>query len=488
MTLRALVQICCVVTMTLAPVNFVYSADYSLPELGDGSTQVLSRGSASELGKEFYTYLQGQNLVLDDPLVVRLLRRIGEQLAAGADVEESFTFFAVADRTPNAFAVPGGYIGVHVGLLGAMRTEQELAAVLAHEIAHIEQHHIERMYQRTSDSQLPTAVALLAAILIGIQAPNAGGAGIYTAIAAAYQDQITFTRENEIEADSVGIRILSAAGYDPDAMAQTFVDLAQTRTYQADDVPEFLRSHPVTRERIAAAQGRALAVLKNRAASRRTNDTPEYQFVVGYLAGRYPDLLSLSELPLDREEARGTRTLGLRYGNWVMSERDPKAVPTNQGKLKSVAPDIGPAYWLVRGMFAQRDGDQHIADRVYRNAMDVYPSNIPLTLDFTAFLARTGRNTDALALADKTIRDGAASGELLKFGVKIAHQERRDSAAYLYGAMAAIREHKTQEARSLATKGLRLAAPNSSVANRLSAVYRLAAGNLDPETRKVPPH
>ncbi len=160
-----------------------------------------------------------------------------------------FTFFAVKDSGINAFALPGGFIGVNAGLVTATRNESELAGVLAHEIAHVTQRHIARSVQNAGRANLASAAAILAAILIGATTGLPSDAVMGTVTAAqglAVQQQINFTRANETEADRVGIGILAAAGFDPAAMPDFFWTMQQRSGSVGRNIPELLRTHPVT--------------------------------------------------------------------------------------------------------------------------------------------------------------------------------------------------------------------------------------------------
>ena len=173
-------------------------------------------------------------------------------------LSSNFNFFAIDDNSINAFAGPGGHIGVNTGLILATDNESELAAVIAHEIAHVSQHHLARMVEMSQRFSIPTIAALLAAIVIASQSGQAGEAAIAAAVAGTSQLQIDFLRGNEQEADRVGINALQRAGFDPRAMAGFFERLLKSsRYYDLGKFPEFLRDHPVTESRIADTRNRA---------------------------------------------------------------------------------------------------------------------------------------------------------------------------------------------------------------------------------------
>jgi predicted Zn-dependent protease len=166
----------------------------------------------------------------------------------------NFRFFAVNDPTINAFAVPGGFIGVHTGLILAAESEAELASVLAHEVSHITQRHIPRLLAEDQRTTLPAMAAILAAILL---AGHGGEAAVALTAATLTQRGISFTRGFEEEADRIGVQLLANSGFDPRAMPVFFERMQQLNRVNDTNLPEFLRTHPVTTARIADTRNRA---------------------------------------------------------------------------------------------------------------------------------------------------------------------------------------------------------------------------------------
>ena len=165
--------------------------------------------------------------LIEDPQITEYINDIGHRISAQSnDGDYKFTFFVINDPNINAFALPGGYIGVHTGLLEATRSEDELAGVLSHEVAHVTQRHIARAIHANSRQSILTTAIMLGAILVGAASGGAGGDAMQGAIAVAQgtaaQQQINFTRNNEYEADRIGISALVEAGFDPQGMASFF--------------------------------------------------------------------------------------------------------------------------------------------------------------------------------------------------------------------------------------------------------------------------
>ncbi|MEA1890229.1 MAG: M48 family metalloprotease [Pseudomonadota bacterium] len=231
------------------------TSDFNLPDLGDESHSVMSPLEQKKLGEGFYRQARAYMDLVDDPELKEYLDDLGNRLIEGAGLARgSFTFFMINDNTVNAFAVPGGYIGVHTGLLLTAKNEAEVASVLGHEIAHVTQQHIPRMISAQKKNLLPNLATLLAGILLGGQATEAA---IAITSARSIDNQLTFTRSFEREADRIGINVLANSGYDTDAMADFFLRMQQANTLYETNAPQFLLTHPITTDRIAEAKSRA---------------------------------------------------------------------------------------------------------------------------------------------------------------------------------------------------------------------------------------
>lgn len=237
----------------------------SLPDIGSSAESVITPGDEVLYGKAVLRQIRYSGELLDDPLLTDYLQAMGERIARqGERTEQPYTFFFMKSRDINAFATLGGYVGMNAGLFLTATCEDEVAAVLAHEISHVTQRHVLRAYERRSKDTLPIMLATLGAILV---AQSAGGnssgeateAAVASGMALMQQRAIDYTRDNEYEADRVGIQTLAKAGYDPLAMADFFARMsrAMRSTIGGDEGPEFLRTHPVTTTRISEAKDRA---------------------------------------------------------------------------------------------------------------------------------------------------------------------------------------------------------------------------------------
>ena len=245
----------------------------ALPDIGSTAAQVISPEEQKQYGEMEFRELRRLGYVLDDPLLEDWLQDVGNRLVASSNKPSlKFHFFLVRSRDINAFATLGGYVAVNAGLILTTASEDELAGVMSHEIAHVTQNHILRGVEAQKRNTLPIALAMLAAIIVSsrsnsetsstaTQAAIAAGTGLLA------QQQINFTRDNETEADHFGIQTMARAGYDPTAMA-TFFDRLQA-AYRSDEgygpykAPDFLIDHPVTTTRISDALDRARQIKNN---------------------------------------------------------------------------------------------------------------------------------------------------------------------------------------------------------------------------------
>lgn len=229
----------------------------SLPDLGDVSETAISPAQERRLGENIMRSIRDHPAYLDDLEVVAYLNGIGHRLAyQSQDLRFPFEFFGVDDASVNAFALPGGFIGVHTGLILTSQSESELAAVLGHEVAHVSQRHLARIIAAQQKSQLASMAAIALAILAARSSPDLAQAAVAGAQYATVQTQLNFTREHEREADRIGVQLLEKAGFDPRAMPVFFERLQRVMRVYDSNAPSYARTHPVTYERIADVQNR----------------------------------------------------------------------------------------------------------------------------------------------------------------------------------------------------------------------------------------
>ena len=255
--LTALVLILASPSLLLPPAALAQN----LPNLGGSEGEELSPQMERKLGEQVMHNIQRDSDYLNDPTVMEYLNNFGATLLAASpeargDAGYDFLFFAVRDPMLNAFALPGGFIGFHSALVIAAQSESELASVMAHEIGHVSQRHIARMIgSQRQDSLLPLAGLLIAA-LAARSSPDLAGAAMMGGAGIAASRQLSFTRDAEREADRVGLQILGKAGFETTGMVNFFGRLQSASRNSNDKAPSYLRTHPLTTERIADIEAR----------------------------------------------------------------------------------------------------------------------------------------------------------------------------------------------------------------------------------------
>lgn len=255
--IAAAIAVSCVVPMLSVP---SLSAAQNLPSLGDTDREELSPSMERKLGEQVMRDIRRDKDYLNDAPLLEYLNNFGANLvAARPEAREAgydYFFFAVRDPMLNAFALPGGFIAVHSALILAAQSESELASVMAHEIGHVSQRHIARMLgKQRQDSLIPLASIVLA-ILAARTSPDATQALLMGGQGMAIQRQLNFSRDAEREADRVGLQILNDAGFDTSGMVAFFGRMQNATRSYSDTAPAYLRSHPLTTERIADIEAR----------------------------------------------------------------------------------------------------------------------------------------------------------------------------------------------------------------------------------------
>lgn len=252
-------------TLCLGLATSVATADFAppfsiadLPDIGEPADQSLSPADERRIGREVVGQLYRYQIVDEDAELQDYLVKMGDRLLAASNAPQTdIRIFTIADRRINAFALPGGYIGMNRGLLMAATTESEVAGVLAHEIAHVTQRHIARTQEGIGTASLATWAAVLLAIIAGSADPDVVLGALSVGGAINQQRAVNYTRSHELEADRLGIQTLSAAGYNPYGVVNFFSTLEQQTRLYGSGVPEILRTHPLNTRRISEARARA---------------------------------------------------------------------------------------------------------------------------------------------------------------------------------------------------------------------------------------
>ncbi len=308
---------------------------YNLPDLGDVAASELSPAAERRIGEQIINQIRWQEATyLDDAEVEEYVNALGQRLATAANHGQlSFDFFVIRDGTLNAFALPGGYIGVHTGLLLAAESESELASVLGHEIAHVTQRHIAQLVGKQSQSAMLMMASLLVAVLAARSNSDLSQAAIAAGQAGAIQSQLGYTRSFEREADRTGLDILARAGFDVRGMPSFFERLQRATRMYENNAPAYLRTHPLTTERIADMENR-VAMLPQR----QVADSVDFSFARAKLranAGLASDAVrdlqeQLKRTPEQAAVAYGLARAQLRAGQLAEAEAQLAAVRSAQ--------------------------------------------------------------------------------------------------------------------------------------------------------------
>lgn len=371
------------------PVNKI-----ELPDMGDSSGTIITPAEEKELGEAFFRSLHSQVTINQDAEIQDYIESIGQKLVANSDGPSlPFHFFVVMENDINAFAGPGGYVGVNSGLIILTEAESELASVMAHEIAHVTQRHLYRAAEAAGRLSVPTMAATLAAILLGTQSPALGQAAIMAIMGSSVQFQIDFTRENEMEADRVGMQTLQESKYDPRSMPTFFERLQQSSRYYGKDVPEFLRTHPVTASRISDTRGRAETY-----PYRQYPDSLSYQLIKAKLRviASNDDAGALNFFQSRLTQGTAEQRTVARYGTGLIalkSQRYNDAETIFQGLAKQY-PDQ-PHYATALARTALESKNYRVALARYQKLTDLFPNNEAIKFEYITALVRSGDSQTA---------------------------------------------------------------------------------------------
>jgi predicted Zn-dependent protease len=405
-----------------------------LPDFGSPADSVITRSEEAQLGRSIYAQIRNSGAVMEDPTLTEYIQTIGARLAGHAnDGDQRFTFFIVEDSAINAFALPGGYIGVNSGLLLASENESELAGVLAHEVAHVTQRHIARAIYDSQQTGLLNIAALLGAILIGAATDIGGDAttGLITAAqAATAQRQINFTRANEHEADRIGIETLSSAGFDPNGMSGFFEKLSRRYGNSVVQIPAILQTHPVTTERIADARDRARQLPRVEA-----TNSPSYSIVKARLEALQA---ATPEIALRNFEVRirAAQPSPADYYGYALSlsrlGRDDEAERVFDD-LVGDHPGIIP-YRIALAETMVRNGQLDRALDAYTEAIALFPRNVPLTISFAEALILAGDPATAHEVLLDLLNNVPPTPEQIRLIARAANAEGDIGNAHFYMA------------------------------------------------------
>lgn len=403
-----------------------------LPDMGSPANAVLSRSKEAQLGRQLMTSIRANGRVIDDPLINEYINDVGSRVAAQANEDgHRFSFFVIEDPAINAFALPGGYIGVHTGLIEATRNEDELAGVLAHEVAHVTQRHIARALHARQRQSIVSTALMLGAVLAGVA--GAGGDAMQglmgVAQGTAVQQRINFTRANEYEADRIGIEALVKAGFDPHGMASFFEVMSRQSPVSLEArVPEFLRTHPVTTTRISEARARA-------AKYPRSPGSDSAGYGVAHARTRVARF--------DTPEAAVAHFEAREHARQTPSERYARAVAYQRAGLHW---DAGPIFdglreeddgviafhiGLAQTQIAREQPDRGL--QTWEKALALFPRNVPLVIEYGEDLLQLGMAEKAHELLIDLLNNVPPTPEQVRLIARAASEagEQAESLYYM---------------------------------------------------------
>lgn len=375
-----------------------------LPDLGGTSTEVLSPEETESFPREFEQYMRANELLIEDPLIREYFSDMGYRLVSYSDnASESFHFFVLREPNINAFAAPAGVIALHSGLILTARDANEVAGVVAHEIAHVTQDHLARGMENSQQVSLP---AMLATLGLAIAAGAAGAdneatqAILMGGMSLAQQFQISHTRQAEAEADRIGIALLARGGYEPQGMTRFFERLNRISRAMGEGPPEYLRTHPLTINRIAEARTRA-----EQLKARDTRDLTDFHFVQARLRAITTDATEAEDwfrARIDRESERPEAAMRYGLAMTLLDDRRLEAAREEVDWLLDSDPD--------RQLFQLLHAELLVAEGHLDRSLDIleglylqYPGNRLVTNQYARMLMHE-RDVQRAARASEILR------------------------------------------------------------------------------------
>ena len=404
--------------------------DIRLPDMGSPADTVLSKSEEQRVGRSIMAQIRAQGGVVEDPILNEYISEIGNRVAAASnDGTHRFEFFVVEDPRINAFALPGGYIGVHTGLIQATRNENELAGVLAHEVAHVTQRHIARALHANQRQSIVNTALMLGALILGA----AGGgeameAGLAVAQGTAVQSQINFTRAHEYEADRIGISALADAGFDPHGMSSFFEVMSRQSPSDPNmRAPEFLRTHPVTTSRIAEARARAKDYPRVLSSDSTGYGIARARIIVnGY--GTAAEAVAYVD-----SRDQDTETDAQKYGRAIAYQRAGLHLAANRlfAELNEKDPKVI-AYHIGLGETQVRLENYAAGQATFEQAVELFPRNVPLVIKYGEFLLFMQQPERAHEILLDLMNNVPPTPEQVRLIARAASEAGDDAESYYY--------------------------------------------------------
>jgi len=378
----------------------VVQAQIKLPVLGDAVSGTISTQDEYEYGREFFRSVRKQTPSLNDPLIADYISSLTYKLAVNSELtDHRLDFILIDSPVLNAFAAPGGIVGVNAGLFLNAGNEGQFASVLAHELAHLSQRHYARTVEDGRNNALPNIASLLASIAIAAtMGGQAGEAAIMANQARTIDNQLRFSRSHEAEADRIGIRTLYNAGFNPEDMSGMFESMLHSRNF-GERVPEFMSTHPLDENRIADSRNRA-------------NGYPKVDYIQNpeFLIMRERVRIHYAKKPegeiLERQRAlpqlNGAEADAALYGIALAQMKSGQYVAATESLsplLKKEPSRI--SYMMLQAEIAMAANELPRASAVLEAALKLNPDNHALTMTYASALTKARRYKEAATVLEQ---------------------------------------------------------------------------------------
>lgn len=421
------------------PTTSIANNRIKLPDIGNTSNIIISAELEKKLGKAFLRSIRRSIPLNNDQEVNDYIQHLGSNIAKFSEQSDrQFNFFVVQDNRINAFAGPNANIGVNSGLILAAESESELASVMAHEIAHVTQQHLQRAIETASQMSLPSAAATLAAVILGVAVPGVGMAALLAVQAGQVQQQINFTRSHEAEADRVGVQNLAEAGFDPRSMPIFFGRLQTASRYYGQKIPEILKTHPAPVSRISDTAARA-----EKYPYKQVADSQEFRLIRMKLRVSKQRQTSLQALisTLENESKQGTQAMkdAADYGLALALMKD-RQFARARGLLISLNTRTPTQlhYLTARALNEYHDTKHSLSLSLFQQAKRQFPDSRAVNLLYAKVLLHNGKPQQALRYLNYDLQNYATNPNVLDL-LSVAYGQVNDPvkgfqyrAEYLY--------------------------------------------------------
>lgn len=401
--IKTFIRYCCLLSLLSGFSLFAQN----IPNLGSSSDLLWSKSDEQSIGKAAYDQLLRQGHILQDQSDLDYLNYLGNKIGTYANTRLGLTFYLTRSRTINAFASPGAYVGINAGLVLATDNEHELAGVLGHEIAHVAQEHIARSILAAQDRRLANMAGMVAGVLMSTagDSPDAGMGILSGTIASERQQQINDIRRHEIEADRIGRRLMTNAGFDERGMQSFFGKLQ--KPVNADAIPAYLLTHPLPLDRQAAIDqpGKSRGKLRSsdeyylfraRIRAKMLNKTRLTQIIATEKQSKQPQL---------RDAARYLSALQqMKFGQFTSALQTLGQMQTSMKSKRDVQ--------LLRAKLYLLNKQASQAEKIYQKLWQRYNGDSVVAYDYARFLSNKGNNKKAAKLLERQLNASTLNPQL----------------------------------------------------------------------------